>query len=143
MYPTLFCAIASPSLNREQFNSVEVQSFTKEEKEKPGKACKIRILPFCYCQTVGCTMQNQYTNHDITVQTEHCKRSWFQFGKGVRKGCVISPYLFNLYAEDILKEVGLEEDEYVFFKFERRNINNLPYAKDTTLIAENAKDYKL
>ena len=69
------------------------------------------------------------------------KTDWFQIGKGVRQSCILSPYLFNLYAEHIIREAGLEEDERRF-KVGGRNINNLRYADGTTLIAEKEKYLK-
>ena len=71
-----------------------------------------------------------------TVRTGHGTMDWFQIGKGVHKGCLSSPYLFNLYAEYTMQNAGLEEAQ-AGIKTPRRNINNLRYADDTTLMAEN------
>ena len=70
-----------------------------------------------------------------TVRTRHGTTDWFQIGKGVRQGCILSPCLFNLYAENIMRNAGLEEAQ-TGIKVARRNINNLRYADDTTLMAE-------
>ena len=71
------------------------------------------------------------------VRTDHETTDWFQIGKGIRQGCILSPCLFNLYAEYIMKNAGLEEAQ-AGIKIARRNINNLRYADDTTLMAESA-----
>ena len=71
-----------------------------------------------------------------TVRTGHGTMDWFQIGKGVRQGCILSPCLFNLYAEYIMRNAGLEEAQ-AGIKISRRNLNNLRYADDTTLMAEN------
>ena len=72
---------------------------------------------------------------EATVRTGHGTRDWFQVGKGVHQGCVLSPCLFNLYAEYIMRNTGLEEAQ-AGIKVAGRNINNLRYADDTTLMAE-------
>ena len=76
-----------------------------------------------------------------TVRTGHGTTDWFQIGKGVRQGCILSPCLFNLYAEHIMRNAGLEEAQ-AGIKIARRNINNLRYADDTTLIAESEEKLK-
>ena len=73
------------------------------------------------------------------VRTGHQKTDWFQIGKGVRQGCILSPYLFNLYAEYIMRNAGLDEAQ-AGIKTARRNINNLRYADDTTLTAESEEE---
>ena len=75
------------------------------------------------------------------VRTGHGTADWFQIGKGVRQGCILSPCLFNLYAEYIMRNAGLEEAQ-AEIKIARRNINNLRYADDTTLMAENEEELK-
>ena len=80
-------------------------------------------------------LRNLYAGKEATVRTRHGKTDWFQNGKGVRQGCVLSPYLFNLYAEYIMRNTGLEEVQ-AGIKIAGRNINNLRYADDTTLMAE-------
>ena len=78
---------------------------------------------------------SEYAGQEATVRTGHGTTEWFQIGKGVHKGCILSPCLFNLYAEYIMKNAGLEESQ-AEIKIARRNINNLRYADDTTLMAE-------
>ena len=78
---------------------------------------------------------------EATVRTGHGTTDWFQIGKGVRQGCILSPCLFNLYAEYIIRNAGLEEAQ-VGIKIAGRNINNLRYADDTTLMAENEEELK-
>ena len=79
-----------------------------------------------------------YAGQEATVRTRHGTTDWFQIGKGVRQGCILSPCLFNLYAEYIIKNAGLEEAK-AGIKIVRRNINNLRYADDTILMAESEK----
>ena len=78
---------------------------------------------------------------EATVRTGHGTTDWFQIGKGVRQGCILSPCLFNLYAEYIIRNAGLEEAQ-AGIKIARRNINNLRYANDTTLMAESEEELK-
>ena len=80
--------------------------------------------------------KNLYAGQEATVRTEHGTTDWFQIGKGVRQGCILSPCLFNLYAEYIMRNAGLNEAQ-AGIKIALRNINNLRYADDTTLMAEN------
>ena len=80
-------------------------------------------------------LRNLYAGQEATVWTGHAITDWFQIGKAVRQGCMLSPCLFNLYAEYIMRNAGLEEAQ-VGIKIAGRNINNLRYADDTTLMAE-------
>ena len=80
-------------------------------------------------------MRNLYAGQEATVRTGHGTTDWFQVGKGVRKGCILSPGLFNLYAEYIMRNAGLEEAE-AGIKIAERNINHLRYVDDTTVMAE-------
>ena len=80
-------------------------------------------------------LRNLYTCQESTVRTVHGTMNWFQIGKGVCPGCILSPCLFNLYAEYITRNAGLDELQ-AGIKIARRNINNLRYADDTTLMAE-------
>ena len=82
-----------------------------------------------------CLLRNQYAGQKAAVRTRHGTTDWFQIGKGVRQGCILSPCLFNLYAEYIMRNAGLEEVQ-AGIKIAGRNINNLRYADDTTLLAE-------
>ena len=79
-----------------------------------------------------CLLRNLYAGQEATVRTGHGTTDWFQIGKGVYQGCILSPCLFNLYAEYIMKNAGLEETQ-AGIKIAGRNINNLRYADDTTL----------
>ena len=82
-----------------------------------------------------CLLRNLYAGQEATVRTGHGTTDWFQIGKEVRQSCILSPCLFNLYAEYIMRNTGLEEAQ-AGIKIAGRNINNLRYADDTTLIAE-------
>ena len=82
-----------------------------------------------------CLLRNLYAGQEATVRTGHGTTDWFQIGKGVHQGCILSPCLFNLYAEYIMRNAGLEETQ-AEIKIAGRNINNLRYADDTTLMAE-------
>ena len=84
-------------------------------------------------------LRNLYAGQEATVRTGHGTTDWFQTGKGVRQGCTLSPCLFNLCAEYIMRNVGLEEAQ-AGIKIARRNINNLRYADDTTLVAESKEE---
>ena len=88
-----------------------------------------------------CLLRNVYAGQEETVRTGHGTTDWFQIGKGVRQGCILSPRLFNLYAEYIMRNTGLEEAQ-AGIKIARRNINNLRYAGDTTLMAESEEELK-
>ena len=83
-----------------------------------------------------CLLRNLYAGQEATVRTGHGTTDWFQIGKGVRQGCILSPCFFNLYAEYIMRNAGLEEAQ-AGIKIARRNINNLRYVDDTTLMAGN------
>ena len=88
-----------------------------------------------------CLPRNLYAGQEATVRTRHGTTDWFQIGKGVRQGCILLPCLFNLCAECILRNTGLEEAQ-AGIKTARRNINNLRYADDTTLKAESEEELK-
>ena len=88
-----------------------------------------------------CLLRNLYAGQEATVRTEHGTTDWFQIRKGVRQGCILSPCLFNLYAEYIIRNAGLDEAQ-AGTKIARRNINNLSYADDTTLMAESEEELK-
>ena len=86
-------------------------------------------------------MRNLYAGQEAIVRTGHGTTDWFQTGKGVRQGCILSPQLFNLYAEYIMRNSGLEEAQ-AGIKTVRRNINHLRYADNTTFMAENEEEVK-
>src|SRR5574342_182786 len=88
-----------------------------------------------------CLLRNLYADQEATVRTGHGTIDWFQIGKGVCQGCILSPCLFNLYAEYIMRNAGLEETQ-AGIKIARRNTNNLRYADDTTLMAESEEELK-
>ena len=88
-----------------------------------------------------CLLRNLYADQEATVTTGHGTTDWFQIGREVRQGCILSPCLFNVYAEYIMRNTGLE-DAQAGIKIARRNINNLRYADDTTLIAESEEELK-
>ena len=88
-----------------------------------------------------CLLRNLYAGKKATVKTGHGATDWFQIGKGVPQGCMLSPCLFNLSAEYIMRNAGLEETQ-AGIKIAGRNINNLRYADDTTLMAESEEQLK-
>ena len=88
-----------------------------------------------------CLLRNPYAGQEATVRTGHRTTDWFQIGKGVRQGCILSPCLFNFYAEHIKRNVGLEEAQ-AGIKLAGRNINHLRCADDTTQMAESEEELK-
>jgi len=88
-----------------------------------------------------CILRNLYAGQEATARTGPGTTEWFQIGKGVRQGCILSPCLFNLYAEYIMRNAGLEEAQ-AGIKIAGRNINNLRYANDSTLMAESEEELK-
>ena len=82
-----------------------------------------------------CLLRNLYADQEATVKTGHGTTDWFQIGKGVHQGCILSPSLLNFYAEYIMRNIGLEEAQ-AGIKIARRNINNLRYSEDTTLMTD-------
>ena len=88
-----------------------------------------------------CLLRNMYAGQEATVRTGHGTTDWFQIGKGVCHGCILSPCLFNFYAEYIMRNAGLEEAQ-TGIKITGRNINNLRYTDDTTLMAESEEELK-
>ena len=95
------------------------------------------ILRGALCQVLG----NLYAGQEATVRTGHGTTDWFQIGKGVCQGCILSPSFFNLYAEYIMRNTGLEEAQ-AGIKISRKNVNNLRYADDTTLMAKSEEELK-
>ena len=90
---------------------------------------------------LSCLLRNLYAGQEATVRTGHGTMDWFQIEKGVHQGCILSPCLFNFYAEYIMRNAGLEEAQDGI-KMARRNINNLRYADDTTVMAESEEELK-
>ena len=88
-----------------------------------------------------CLLRNLYAGQEATVRTGHGTTDWFQIGKGVPQGCLLSPCLFNLYADYIMRNAGLEEPQ-AGIKISRRNIYNLGYEDDTILMAEIKEELK-
>ena len=88
-----------------------------------------------------CLLRNLYAGQEATVRTGHGTRDWFQIGKGVGQGCMLSPCLFNLYAEFNMQNAGMDESQ-AGIKVAGRNINNLRYADDTSLMAESKEELK-
>jgi len=89
----------------------------------------------------GCLLRNLYAGQEATIRTGHGTTDWFQIGKGVCQGCILSPCLFNLHAEYIMQNTGLEETQ-AGIKIAGRNINHLRYTNDTTLMAESEEELK-
>ena len=88
-----------------------------------------------------CLLRNLYAGQEATVRTGHGTTDWFQIGKGVHQGCILSPCLFNFYAEYIMRNAGLEETQ-AGIKIAGRNVNNLRYAADTVLVAESEEELR-
>ena len=88
-----------------------------------------------------CLLRNLHTGQEATVRTGHGTPDWLQIGKGVHQGCILSPCLFILYAEYIMRNAGLEETQ-VGIKIARRNIKHLRYADDTTLMVQSEEELK-
>ena len=88
-----------------------------------------------------CLLKKLYAGQEATVKTGHGTTHWFQIGKGVHQGCILSPCLFNFYAEYIIQNAGLDKAQ-VGIKIAGRNINSLRYADDTTLVAESEEELK-
>ena len=104
---------------------------------KLWKILKVMEIP----DHLTCLLRNLYAGQKATVRTGHGTTDWFKIGKGVRQGCILSPCLFNLYAESLMRSAGLDEAQ-AGIKTAGRNINNLRYADDTTLMAESEEELK-
>ena len=94
-----------------------------------------KILKEMGIPDLTCLLRNLYAGQEKTVRTGHGTKDWFQIRKGVHQGCILSPYLFNLYAEYIMRNTRLDEAQ-AGIKMARRNISNITHADDTTLMAE-------
>ena len=141
--PTVVDQIANICWNIEkarefQKNIIDyAKAFNCVDHNKLWKILKERGIP----DHLTCLLRNLYAGQEATVRTGHRTTDWFQIGKGVRQGCILSPCLFNLNAEYIMRNAGLEEAQ-AGIKIARRNINNLRYADDTTLMAESEEELK-
>ena len=113
------------------------KAFDCVDHNKPWKILKEMGLP----DHLICLLRNLYAGQEATVRTGHGTTDWFQIGKGVCQGCILSPCIFNLYAEYSMRNAGLEETQ-AGIKIARRTINNLRYADDTTLMAESEEELK-
>ena len=113
------------------------KAFNCVDHNKLWKILKEMGIPY----HLTCFLRNLYAGQEATVRTGHVTTDWFQIGKGVCQGCILSPCLFNLYAEYIMRNAGLYEAQ-AGIKIAGRNINNLRYADDTTLMAENEEELK-
>ena len=107
------------------------KAFDCVDPNKLWKILKERGIP----DHLTCLLSNLYAGQGATVRTGHRTTDWIQIGKGIHQGCILSPCLFNLYAEYIMRNTGLEEAQ-AGIKIARRNINNLTYTDDTTLMEE-------
>ena len=114
-----------------------VKAFDYVDHNKLWKILKEMGIP----DYLTCLLRNLYTGQQATVRTGHGTTDWFQIGKGVYQGCILSPCLFNFYAEYIMRNAGLEE-AWAGIKIAGRNINHLRYADDTTLMAESQEKLK-
>ena len=113
------------------------KAFDCVDLNKPWKILKEMGIP----DHLTCLLRNLYAGQEATVRTGNGSTDWFQIRKGVRQGCILSPCLFNLNAEYIMLNAGLDEAQ-AGIKMARRNINNLRYADDTTLMAEREEKVK-
>ena len=113
------------------------KAFDHVDHDKLWKILKEMGIP----DHLTCLLRNLYAGQEATVRTGHGTTDWFQIRKGVRQGCILSPSLFNLYAEYIMRNAGLEEAQ-AGIKIAGRNINNLRYTDDTTLMAESEEELK-
>ena len=112
------------------------KAFDCVDHNKMGKILKANGIP----DHLTCLLRNLYAGQEATVRTGH-RTDWFQIGKGLCQGCILSPCLFNLYAKYIMRNAGLEEAQ-AGIKIAGRNINNLRYANDTTIMAESEEELK-
>ena len=116
---------------------VYAKAFDFVDHNKPWKILKEMGIP----DQLTCLLRNLYAGQEATVRTGHGTTDWFQIRKGVCQGCVLSPCLFNLYAEYIMRNSGLEKAQ-AGIKIAGRNINNIRYADDTTLMLESEEELK-
>ena len=123
-----------------------VGSSKKQESSRKTGTSVLLVMPKSHCVDHNklknpsrdgntCLLRNLYAGQEATVRNRRGITDWFQIGKGIRQGCILSPCLFNLYAEYIMRNAGLDEAQ-AGIKIAGRNINNLRYADDTTLMAD-------
>ena len=113
------------------------KAFDCVDHNKPQKILQEMAIP----EHLTCLLRNLYVSQEPTVRTGHGTTNWFHIGKGVCQGCILSPCLFNLHAEYIVQNAGLDEAQ-AGIKIAEKNINNLRYADDTTLMAESKEELK-
>ena len=135
---------AGSSKKQESFRKTSIsalidyaKAFDSVDHNKLWKILKEMGIP----DHLTCLLRNLYAGQEATVRIGHETTEWFQIGKGVRQSCILSPWLFNLYAKYIMRNVGLEEAQ-AGIQIAGRNINNLRYADDTTLMAESEEELK-
>ena len=126
-YNTEMCEVYAQKRNAKAFDCVD--------HNKLWKILKVMGIP----DHLTCLLRNLYVGQVATGRTGHGTTDWFQIGKGVHQGCILSPRLFNLYAEYIMRNAGLDEAQ-AGIKIAERNINNLSYAEDTTFTAESEEE---
>ena len=125
------------SSRKASISALYAKAFDYVDHKKLWKILKEMGIP----EHLTCVLRNIYADQEATVRTRHGKTDWLEIGKGVRLGCILSPCLFNLYAEYIMRNTGLEEAK-AGIKIAGRNLNNLRYADDTTLMAESEEELK-
>ena len=118
-------------------NRVSIETFCVDQ----NKLWKI-LKEMGIADHLTCLLKNLYAGQEATVRTGHGTTDWFQIGKGVHQGCILSPCLFNFYAESIMRNAGLDEAQ-AGIKIAGRNMNNLRYADDTTLMAESEEELSM
>jgi len=128
---------AGSSKKAREFQIDYAKAFDSVDQNKLWKILKEMGIP----DHLTCLLRNLYAGQEATVRTGHGATDWFQIGKGVHQGCILSPCLFNSYAEYIMRNAGLEETQ-AGIKIAGRNINNLTYADDTTLMTESEEEIK-
>ena len=142
----MFCGVIISSGLKEKENARKTSTHVSLTMLKPltmwitkkcGKFLKEMRIP----DHLTFSLRNLYANQEAIVRTGHGKMNWFKIRKGVRKSCILSPCLFNLYAEYIMRNAGLDEAQ-ARIKIAGRNINNFRYADDTTLMAESEEELK-
>ena len=134
--PSLWCFVTAAQIDYFCFIDY-AKTFDCVDHNKLWKILKEMQIP----DHLTCLLRNLYPGQEATVRTGQGTTDWFQIGKGVCQGCILSPCLFNCYAEYIMRNAGLDEAQ-AGIKIARRNINNLRYADDTTLMAESEEELK-